>query len=234
MSTESLAELPLGERAFIDLRGKILRCEYGQGKKLKIDSLQQELGYSSSPLREALNRLTVEGLVTSDDRRGFFAAPMSQADLEEITRLRLMLDREALSESMDKGGDEWEAEIIAAYHKLVKIEERHESGPLSLDDGWTKQHKDFHLALVSACTSPKLLKLCSDLFDQSERYRRLSIQYRTEPRKKSQEHRLMMESVIARDKAKALELLEQHIEKTAANVIQVLDKVPSLQDTKDR
>lgn len=225
MGAKEIFDVPLSERAFQLLRGKILRCEYEPGHKLKIEALQRDLGLSSSPIREALSRLAVEGLVVSDERRGFSAAPVSLDDLQEVTRLRLMLDCDALAESIGKGDDQWEANIVASYHWLSKIEARHGDGPLTLDADWTMRHKDFHMALLAACTSRKLMRLSSALFDQSERYRRLSIKHRTEPRKKAAEHGRMMDVVLSRNKEEAVAMLHDHISRTAENVAAVLGKV---------
>ena len=222
------SDVPLSEVAYQALRGKILRCEFEPGEKLKIDTLQRDHGLSSSPLREALNRLVTEGLVRADERRGFWAAPVSVADLRDVTRLRLMLDCEALEESIKRGDDAWEARIVSAQHWLVKIEGRAEQArantPLTLNADWSVRHKDFHMALLSASSSPKLLGLCSGLFDQAERYRRLSMRYRKEPRHKSAEHRRIMDAVIGRDKAAALALLREHTSRTAENVEAAMDK----------
>lgn len=228
MGAKEAVDIPLSERAFQLLRGKILRCEYDPGEKLKNEAMQRDLGLSSSPLREALNRLVAEGLVVSDERRGFSVAPVSVADLREVTRLRLMLDGEALAESIELGDDQWEANIVTAFHWLSRIEARHGDGPLTLDADWTLRHKDFHMALLAACTSRKLLKLSAALFDQSERYRRLSIRYRVEPRHKAAEHGEMMDVVLSRKKEQAVALLQDHISKTAENVAAVLSKVPSV------
>lgn len=231
MATKEVLEMPLSERAFQLLRGKILRCEYEPGSKLKMDTLQRDLGLSSSPLREALNRLAAEGLVVSDERRGFTAAPVSVGDLLEVTRLRLMFDGEALSESIERGDDQWEANIVATFHWLSRIEGRHREGALTLDADWTMRHKDFHMALLAACSSNKLLKLSSALFDQSERYRRLSIRHRVEPRHKAAEHGELMNVVLSRNKTLALPLLLDHIARTADNVAAVLGKIASEKDT---
>jgi DNA-binding GntR family transcriptional regulator len=231
MATKEVLDMPLSERAFQLLRGKIMRGEYEPGGKLKMDTLQRDTGLSSSPLREALSRLAVEGMVVSDDRRGFSAAPVSVEDLREVTRLRLLFDCEALAESIDKGDDQWEANLVAAFHWLSRIEGRHREGPLTLDADWTVRHKDFHMALLGACTSGKLLKLSSTLFDQSERYRRLSIRHRVEPRNKANEHGQLMEVVLSRNKAAALPMLHDHIARTADNVAAVLGKIASESDT---
>src|SRR5258708_2738073 len=110
----------LSEKAFRILRQQILNGEIPPGEKLRVEVLQREHALSSSPLREALNRLVAEGLVIADDHRGFRAAPMTSADLDDITRFRLIVEPAALSQSVANGTDEWEADIVAAFHRLEK------------------------------------------------------------------------------------------------------------------
>lgn len=226
-------DAPLSELAYRTLRDKILRCEFEPGEKLKIDALQRDHGISSSPLREALNRLVTEGLVRADERRGFWAAPVTIADMRDVTRLRLMLDVEALEESMRIGDHAWEARVVSSLHWLVKIEaqaQRAASGTtLTLNADWSLRHKQFHMALLSACTSPKLLALVAGLFDQAERYRRISMRYRKEPRHKAAEHRRIMEAVIGRKSTEAIALLREHTSRTADNVAAAMDKAGTVQ-----
>src|ERR1700733_7227858 len=82
----------LSERAYRLLRQKILHGDIKPNVKLKMETLQRETDLSSSPLREALNRLAAEGLVTADENRGFWAAPMSRKDFDDITSLRLIVE----------------------------------------------------------------------------------------------------------------------------------------------
>src|SRR6267378_3887121 len=90
----------LSEKAFRVLRQQILNGEIPPGEKLRVEALQREHALSSSPLREALNRLVAEGSVIADDHRGFRAAPMTSADLEDITRFRLIIEPAALGQSI--------------------------------------------------------------------------------------------------------------------------------------
>ena len=83
---------PLVDQAFQRLRHDVLTGTFAAGRKLKVEELQSAYGFSSSPLREALSRLSQEGLVRADERRGFRVAPLSVDDLADITRMRLMLD----------------------------------------------------------------------------------------------------------------------------------------------
>src|SRR4051812_27786920 len=124
---------PLTEIAFRQLRRDVLIGTFAAGNKLKLDELQEHYGLSSSPLREALSRLAQEGLVRADERRGFRVAALSAADLADITRMRLMIDLEALANSIDEGDDEWEASLVAAYHRLEKMEGKLSDGPVILN-----------------------------------------------------------------------------------------------------
>jgi DNA-binding GntR family transcriptional regulator len=98
---------PLVEQAFERLRRDVLTGAFAAGSKLKVEELQATYGVSSSPLREALNRLAQEGLVRADERRGFRVAALSLDDLHDITQMRLMLEVHALREAIERGSDAW-------------------------------------------------------------------------------------------------------------------------------
>ncbi len=209
---------PLSEQAFSRLRRDVLFGEFEPGTKLKIDELQSSYGFSSSPLREALNRLSQEGLVKADERRGFRVAGISRNDLADITHMRLLLDVQALRASMEQGDDAWEAALVAAAHRLEKAESQLGDGPAVLDDEWSRLHRDFHLALLAACPSERQLAMCTSLFDQAERYRRFSARHRVIVRNKNKEHRRLLDTVLKRDVATACMLLAEHIHGTQRNV----------------
>lgn len=210
---------PLVEKAFNRLRKDILIGAYPAGAKLKVDELQEAYGFSSSPLREALSRLAQEGLVRADERRGFRVASITADDLADITRMRLMLDVPALAESIQRGDDQWEATIVAAYYRLEKVESRLSEGPMMLDEEWGALHRDFHMALLAAaCPSERQRNWSISLFDQAERYRRYSARHRETPRHKSDEHKNIMNVVLLRDAQTACALLKEHILGTQRSV----------------
>lgn len=217
-----MAETPLVEQAFARMRRDVLTGNFAAGAKLKVDELQKAYGVSSSPLREALSRLAQEGLVRADERRGFRVSPLSVTDLADITRMRIMLDVPALKDSMREGKDDWEANIVAAFHRLEKIESRLSDGPVVLDEDWSALHRGFHMALISACTSQRQLAWSASLFDQAERYRRFSARYRKTLKRKSSEHKRIMEATLDRDAPTASLLLKEHIMSTLQNVEAIL------------
>ena len=220
--SEPERELSLAHQGYLMLRKRIIRGEYAPGARLKIEALQQSLQLSSSPLREALNRLVVEGLVEADEGRGFRAARVSVLELTELTDMRILLEGEALRRSVLFGDDEWEGRVVAAGHKLRLSETRSDADVAASDpDDWSDRHRQFHLALLSGTGYPRLVRLCESLFDQGERYRRIA-QLSSQPRKKTMEHRKLEEAALTRQADKAVELLTAHIRKTGARVMEVL------------
>jgi GntR family carbon starvation induced transcriptional regulator len=220
---EMMHEIPVGttisEQAFQAIRQDVLSGRHAPEVKLKLEALQQLYGYSSSPLREALNRLVQEGLVKSDERKGFRVTSISVVDMADITKMRLMLDIAALTESIQSGDDAWEAGIVAAFHRLEKIESRLPQGPVVLDVEWGQRHRDFHFSLMAACPSQRQLAWSMSLFDQAERYRHFAARHRTVSKKKDAEHRSLMKAVLNRDVPTATTLLAEHISSTQANVM---------------
>jgi len=209
---------PLGDQAFQRLRRDVLIGIYDAGQKLKIEELQAAYGFSSSPLREALSRLSQEGLVRADERRGFRVAPLSIEDLQDITHMRLMLDVQALREAIEFGDDRWEATIVAAFYRLEKAEAKLPDGPVVLDEDWSALHREFHSTLIAACPSQRQLAWSASLFDQAERYRRFSARIRQGVRRKSNEHKKILDATIRRDAETACALLTEHIRGTLRNV----------------
>lgn len=212
------------EVALHRMKKSIVRCELAPGSKLKVDALSKQYGLSSSPIREALNRLAQVGIVKASDNKGFRVAPISVDDFSQISRLRCLLESEALSDAIDFGDDAWEANVLAAFHRLNIIEKRLGNGPIALDDDWSERHKAFHMALFSACPASLMLELIDGLFDRAERYRRFSALHRQTERHKSNEHRTLMNAVLARDKDKAIKLIRQHIERTSQNICEAIQR----------
>ena len=209
---------PLVEQAFSRLRQDVLTGNFPPGSKLKLDELQNAYGYSSSPLREALSRLAQEGLVRADERRGFRVAAISLDDLADITRMRRMLDVPALRDSIAHGDDAWEGSLVAAFHRLERVESRLGDGPVALAADWSELHRAYHMALIAACPSERQRSWSASLFDQAERYRRYAARHRKTSRRKVQDHRRLLDATLRRDADTAGMLLDEHILSTQRNV----------------
>ncbi|ABQ69373.1 MULTISPECIES: GntR family transcriptional regulator [Sphingomonadales] len=208
----------LGTDVLRRLREDIISCVLKPGEKLRFETLRSLYGVSYSTLREALSRLSAEGLVMSEGQRGFFVAPVTEEDLLDITDARVVLERECIRRSLENGNADWEAGIIAAFHRLDRLEQSM-GEELRTTPDWDLLHMQFHDALVAAAGSPTLAELRHLLFERARRYRRMSALVRKQPRQKSNEHRVMMEAVLGGDKELAMELTERHIREVAQNLL---------------
>jgi GntR family carbon starvation induced transcriptional regulator len=207
-------ETPLTERAYRALRQAIVRGEFEPGARLRVDELSRRFAVSSSPLREALSRLSQQGLVRAVENRGFRVAPLTAAGVSDLARVRTLIECEALRDAIAHGDDRWEAQAVAAAHALALVERRLGDEPRTLDDEWSARHREFHLALYAGGSSPWLLDLADVLFDNAERYRRWAARWRQAPRRKHDEHQRLLKAVLARDTERAVEALRLHISHT--------------------
>jgi DNA-binding GntR family transcriptional regulator len=203
----------------IQVRAAILQGAYAPGSKLRLDDLRREYGVSLSPLREALTRLAAEGLVQITDQRGYRVAPVSAENLVEVTKLRTQLEVMALTESLAKGDDHWEDSLVAAHHRLNRLERDGTRG-----EGWEKAHRAFHLTLFAACGMPLLLRFCGTLHDLSDRYRRLFLVRHAPDANVPGEHQAIFDAAMARDARRAAEILTRHLERTGHNVMAILSE----------
>jgi DNA-binding GntR family transcriptional regulator len=209
----------LTQGAYEGLRADLLACRILPGSRLKIQDLCTRFDVSLGAIREALSRLTSEGLVVSEPQRGFRAAPISLADLKDLTMVRIEVESLCLRRAIAVGTVEWEARLVAAFHRLSRTPERAASDPTRSDDEWADAHSEFHAALVEGGDSPWLLRLHSQLYTQSERYRRLSIPLETVKRDVGREHQDILDATLRRNADLAVALLAQHLGATTQILI---------------
>ena len=205
-------------RAICDrVRTDILDGRRKPGARIRLEDLKAEFGVSWSPIREAISRLVAEGLITTEETRGYRVAPVSRSDLADVVQLRMLLEGMALQRSIEQGDDAWEAEVLAHQHRLGKLESRR-IDPAEAEQ-WETWHRAYHEALIRACGSPILLQFCGQLHDLSDRYRRLFLSAHDFDRDVPAEHRQITEATLARNATTACELLRRHIERTGQNIL---------------
>lgn len=216
-SAESSADT-LSERAAALIQRDILSGRLAPGSRLGIVGLAQEYGLGATPVREGLSRLVSRQLVVALGQRGFRVAPVSEADLRDITCMRIVVEQEALSLAMKLGKDEWEAGIVSALHRMQRFIDRTGSRFTEGTEEFDVLHKGFHTALLAACGSPRLLAAHSDLYDQAYRYRRIMMRKFDNGKTFMQSHRDLADYVLARDQRRATAMLATHLQSTIGYV----------------
>jgi len=209
----------LSNIAFERLRSEVVSGNLAPGERLHVEKLGHRYGIGLSPLREALSRLSETGLIVAELQKGFKVAPMSIVEFRDVIDSRLVVEKEALLRSIRHGDVDWEARVVAAYHRLSRVHDQIDSGKLRVLADWTRLNREFHTSVISACDSKWLLRFCIMLYDQTGRYQGRIRKTGSLPVDQSaREHKSLLEAVLARKGKLASTILESHVRSAAERV----------------
>jgi len=196
------------------LREKIINLELKLGQRIDIKKLAEEFEVSQTPIREALNKLIKDGLVTINPRRGYYVVKLLAKDMEEIYDLRKMFESYALESGIKN----------IEVNKLRKLKQKMIE---QLQGEVTKQRrkvkfetdKKLHLLIIQSSYNKKLKEMYSQI------YNFVKISQRMNPRfKKSlEEHIALIDAILEKDLEKAKKLLMLHIDNARDRGIKALE-----------
>lgn len=216
----------LHARVLGQIRADIVNCQLMPNERLTLETLRGRYNVGWSPIREALMRLEAEGLVRLEQNKGFRVAPVSRESLLDLMQSRMELESIAVRWSIENGTVEWEADLLAAFHRLSKQSKLKRRQPGAISSEWSKEHRAFHAALVGACRSPTMLAIRESLFEKAERYVALAIMSKSPARDDVAEHEQIMQAALAKNVVRAIALNREHIARTLSRVAKSLDNHP--------
>ena len=114
------ANKSLTSQAFERIRNDILLGTLRPSERLKIQALSEHYEIGATAVREALSRLVTDGLVESEDQKGFCVAPVSTKDLLDLTETRVDIEGLAIRKAIARGDVEWEAQVLSSFHRLSR------------------------------------------------------------------------------------------------------------------
>ncbi|MBJ7576826.1 GntR family transcriptional regulator [Devosia sp. MC532] len=207
-------KLTAASQIALELRQEILQGSLPPGSRLRIEVLRQRFSTAINPVREALNRLVAEGLVDLQDHKGFSVSQVSLEVWRDLLEARCILEVEALRRSIANGTEEWRDEIVVSLHRLTRTPRFLDDARKVRNDKWEVYHHRFHRALVSCCGSDKIMAICDDLREQSDRYRAVAASSHKPRTDYDDEHKAIAEAAMAGNGDEAAGLLERHYRKT--------------------
>lgn len=206
MKTRSSAQIVVPtDHITAQLRRRILNGELPGGLQLRQERLASEFGVSRIPVREALNRLEAEGLVTREHNRGCTVSSLSFAQLEESLEMRLALETRALRLALPRMT---ERDFAAAAGVLDRYARASSPGQ------WSELNLEFHLTLYRPARLPRMLGMIESLIRGSDRYLRVYVSFVVGRDDPLEEHHAILQACRAGTAHKAVDLLEAHIEHT--------------------
>lgn len=206
-----------GAATYRRLRADVITGRLAPGRKLGLEGLRGIYGVGVSTLREALTRLASEGLVVAEGQRGFSVAPVSSEDFAEVADLRLLLERQAIRDSFAAGDLDWEGRVVGAHHKLATLERRLLAGEAADPVLWKRYDLEFHQALIEACGSAVLLETYAAAYDRYLRYQMVAVVFRGAVA--AEQHAALLGCALARDAARACQILEAHVAGCVEHVV---------------
>ena len=202
------------EQVYRRLKADILAGQIEPGSPLLFARLKDYYGASMGVLREALMRLTAEGLTVNKPQLGFRVISLSIEDLTDLTATRCEIESMVLKDAVANGNLDWETRVLSAHHRMERTQ-KHEAGDGSpVAPAWTQAHQEFHEALLSGARSQRMQGIAANLRAAAEVYRQWSIPFEVVKRDVSAEHREIMDLALSRKAAEAADALVRHLSAT--------------------
>jgi GntR family carbon starvation induced transcriptional regulator len=193
------------------LRRDIVRGVFGPMERLKVEQLVTYYGVGHSPVREAILLLSPSGLVIHEHQKGYRVAPVSLADYDDVVSVYQRLYKLALGMAIELGDEAWEERVVIQLHRLAKVPVPDADGDPQDRERWQRAYWELHGQLLSGCGSPLMLQLLGDIGFRLERYVNLFADRQSvDDRSQHQALRGIVDAVIARDKPRAIALVEDY------------------------
>ncbi|MCQ4160109.1 GntR family transcriptional regulator [Roseomonas sp. GC11] len=207
------ADASLAEQAYAVLRRAIITGEMPGGTEVSEPELAERLGMSKTPVREALARLAVEGLVGAYPRRGYRVTPVTVPAINDLFAVRAALEGAAASAAARRLTEEVAARLEALAHAS--------STPGGAQGVFDANHA-FHMAVAEAACNPRLTALIRAHLEEGERYFHLGRKGREVEVKTNSEHFSILAALRGGDAEAARREMAAHVENTRRGLLRAL------------
>lgn len=198
--------LPLRDVVFQTLRQAILRGELEPGERLMEIHLANRLGVSRTPIREAIRKLELEGLVVMIPRRGAIVASITEKDLKDVLEVRRTLEIMAGEMACDRITPELLEQLKSAGEEFRRLKDTNDFTSLAEVD------VKFHDIIYAATDNQRLITILNNLREQMYRYRLEYIKDEDKRKILILEHERILKAVRERKVADAKEAMREHID----------------------
>ena len=209
-------DLPLRDVVFNTLRRAILRGELKPGERLMEIQLANKLGVSRTPIREAIRKLELEGLVLMVPRKGAEVAEITEKNLRDVLEVRCALEELAVQLACDRIDPERMQQLLDAAAHFRDILGTADITELGEAD------EAFHDVIFQATDNRRLIQLLNNLREQMYRYRIEYLKKKECYPQLLEEHATIIQAIREHDKVKATEITVQHINNQVDTVVDTL------------
>ena len=208
--------LPLRDVVFNTLRQAILTGELKPGERLMEIHLANKLGVSRTPIREAIRKLELEGLVTMIPRRGAEVAQITGKSLKDVLEVRRSLDALCAELACERISDAEIAALEAACKEFEEATYTRDARVIAAAD------VALHDIIIQATNNNRLVQLVNNLAEQMYRYRFEYIKDYSMHGRLVEEHRVIFEAIRKKDKVTAAAAAVTHIDNQMESIARQL------------
>ena len=210
------APAALPDRIYATLKHRILTCSMRPGERIVEKELCREMQLSRTPLREAFNRLALEGLIILSPYRGYSVAPVGVDSYKELCELRRIVEGGAAALAADMASPEDVARMMET------AETRYTPGDRESYLGYLRKNSSFHLSLVRTTRNRQLESIVMSALDRHQRPLYLGLDVGIDGAASTEEHLEIAQAVSAHQPAKARKLMVNHIAKAEDRIVAAL------------
>lgn len=209
--------LPLRDVVFNTLRQAILTGELKPGERLMEIHLADRLGVSRTPIREAIRKLELEGLVVMIPRKGAQVARITEKNLKDVLEVRRALDMLAVKLACSRMDDEYKKQLREACDEFARVVKNNNTKDI------TEADVRFHDIINKATGNDRLIQLVNNLAEQMYRYRLEYIKDAAYHNRLVAEHEEIYSAIMDGDEERAAKAVVLHIDNQEETIIKHLN-----------
>ena len=210
--------LPLRDVVFNTLREAILTGQLKPGERLMEISLANRLGVSRTPVREAIRKLELEGLVIMIPRKGAQVAKITEKSLRDVIEIRCVLEEFAASLACERITEEGKEKLKEAHRQFVEAAQTNDIIDI------VEKDEQFHDAIFQATCNDRLITIINNLREQFYRYRMEYVKDIEQHSVLVTEHEQLLHAIFNQDSETAKQIMRTHLKNQQEGVIQAIQE----------
>ena len=210
--------LPLRDVVFNTLRRAIITGEFAPGERLMEISLANRLGVSRTPVREAIRKLELEGLVIMIPRKGAQVAKITEKSLRDVIEIRCVLEEFAASLACERITEEGKEKLKEAHRQFVEAAQTNDIIDI------VEKDEQFHDAIFQATCNDRLITIINNLREQFYRYRMEYVKDIEQHSVLVTEHEQLLHAIFNQDSETSKQIMRTHLKNQQEGVIQAIQE----------
>ena len=210
--------LPLRDVVFNTLRRAIITGEFAPGERLMEISIANRLGVSRTPVREAIRKLELEGLVIMIPRKGAQVAKITEKSLRDVIEIRCVLEEFAASLACERITEEGKEKLKEAHRQFVEAAQTNDIIDI------VEKDEQFHDAIFQATCNDRLITIINNLREQFYRYRMEYVKDIEQHSVLVTEHEQLLHAIFNQDSETAKQIMRTHLKNQQEGVIQAIQE----------